>query len=59
MRWQTLDFLVIYLQLDGEERGCVWADFEDGGEAEESHAAEYVKLFLFKAVTGFGGLRLD
>ena len=59
MRWQTLDFLVIYLQLDGEERGCVGADFEDGGQAEESHAAEYVKLFLFEAVTGFGGLRLD
>ena len=59
MRWETLDFLVIYLQLHGEERSGVGSDFQHRRQAEESHAAEYVKLFLFEAVTRLSGLRLD
>lgn len=58
VRRQAPNFLVIDLQLHGEERGRVWSNFKDGRQAEERHAAEHLKLLFFEAVARLGWLRL-
>ena len=48
--WQLPNLVLVNLELDAEEGGCVWANLEHSWKAEECHTVKHYELLLLKCI---------